>query len=66
MKKFYEIGSLCNQVVVNPPMASDIFSIAHIGKVSKLEKKTFHFCISCAIYFKKETKTTHESTKEHY
>ena len=53
MKKYYEIGSLCNQVVVNPPMASDIFSIDHIAKVSKLEKKKPSISVSFVLFMLK-------------
>ena len=47
---------LCNQVVINPPIASHVSSKNFLAKIFRLKGKTFYLCIICEFYVNTENK----------
>ena len=42
--------SICNQIVLNAPIASHVSSKYYFAKIFRLVGKTFYLCIICDIY----------------
>ena len=53
-----------SQVLINPPMASNVLSEYHFAEVIRLLRNTFYFCEFCDTYVNKEQIKNHESTRD--